>query len=94
LPSAATLWEATMRANHEAPPVADIMAYEAGELDAAGERHLFQRLVDSGLAWKLQGHYGRTAAAMIKAGEITAPTMDASPERRDAMERAAWAKEA
>lgn len=31
---------------------------------------------------------------MIKAGEITAPTMDASPERRDAMERAAWAKEA
>jgi hypothetical protein len=60
---------------HHAPPdVGAIMAYEAGELDADGERHLFQRLVDSGLAWKLQGHYGRTAAAMIKAGEITAPT--------------------
>jgi hypothetical protein len=83
-----------MRTKHAAPDVGAIMAYEAGELDAAGERRLFQSLVDSGLAWKLQGHYGRTAAAMIKAGEITAPTVDASPERRDAMERAAWAREA
>jgi hypothetical protein len=83
-----------MRTKHAAPDVGAIMAYEAGELDADGERRLFQSLVDSGLAWKLQGHYGRTAAAMIKAGEITAPTIEASPERRDAMERAAWAKEA
>lgn len=30
----------------------------------------FQYLVDSGLAWELQGAYGRRAAAMLKAGQI------------------------
>jgi hypothetical protein len=51
----------------------DIMAYEAGELDHAAEVALFQRLVNSGLAWKLQGHYGRVARSMLAAGEITSP---------------------
>jgi hypothetical protein len=48
-----------------------IMAYEAGELDEEAIIAGFQALVKSGLAWQLQGHYGRTAAALIKAGLVT-----------------------
>lgn len=47
-----------------------ILAYENGELDADDVLVLFQDLVDTGLAWQLQGHYGRTAAALIRAGKI------------------------
>ncbi len=48
-----------------------IMAYEQGDLDDNGTLELFQHLVDNGHAWQLQGHYGRTAAQLIHAGEIT-----------------------
>ena len=49
-----------------------IIAYEAGELDEPDILEGFQHLVNSGLAWKLQGHYGRTAARLIEAGLIEA----------------------
>ena len=49
---------------------ASIMAYEEGRLDQAGVVRLFQKLVDSGLAWQLQGSYGRMAAALIAAGKV------------------------
>lgn len=52
---------------------AGLSAYEDGSLDHDGTVHLFQYLVDSGMAWQLQGSYGRTAMAMIKAGGINPP---------------------
>ena len=44
-----------------------IIAYEQGDLDEDEVIELFQALIDSGLVWKLQGSYGRTAAALIEA---------------------------
>ena len=45
-----------------------IMAFEQGDLDDDGVIELFQELIDSGLAWKLQGSYGRMANALIANG--------------------------
>tara|TARA_Y100000296_G_scaffold68905_1_gene82351 strand:- start:229 stop:459 length:231 start_codon:yes stop_codon:yes gene_type:complete len=50
-----------------------IIAYETGVLSDDDAVILFQGLVNSGLAWQLQGHYGRTAAALIRNGIITQP---------------------
>ena len=47
-----------------------IIDYEDGLLNEEETIALFQELVDSGMAWSLQGHYGRTATAMIDAGLV------------------------
>ena len=47
-----------------------MMAWENGDLDEDQTVELFQKLVDSGLAWQLQGCYGRMAAALIESGLV------------------------
>lgn len=53
--------------------VSQIIAYEQGDLNDEEVVALFQDLIDSGLAWSLQGHYGRTATALINAGHCHRP---------------------
>lgn len=48
--------------------IEQIIAYEQGDLDEVETIELFQSLIDSGIVWQLQGHYGRTAAQLIAAG--------------------------
>jgi hypothetical protein len=50
------------------PDVGKIIEYENGEMGEEEMIEFFQELIDSGYAWRLQGHYGRTAAALIEAG--------------------------
>lgn len=52
-----------------------ICQYEAGVLDMDGVVSLFQHLIDTGLAWSLQGSYGRTAVALIDEGYCTTPQL-------------------
>lgn len=50
-----------------------IIQYESGDLSEDQTVDLFQALIDSGLAWTLQGHYGRTARDLIDLGYCTLP---------------------
>ena len=42
--------------------------YEDGKLDEIQSLILFSELLKSGLVWQLQGHYQRTAKALIEGG--------------------------
>lgn len=53
------------------PNVDKIISYEQGDLTDDEVIDLFQELLDSGLVWQLQGHYGRFAVQLINAGLIS-----------------------
>lgn len=50
--------------------VGAIIDFEDGNLSEDETIRLFQYLVDTGLAWRLQGSYGRTANSLIEAGLV------------------------
>lgn len=47
-----------------------IIEYENGDLSEKQKKTLFRYLIKTGMAWKLQGSYGREAQRMIDNGEI------------------------
>ena len=50
-----------------------LIGWEDGQLSEDETVDLFQNLVNSGLAWILQGAYGRTARQLIDEGKVTRP---------------------
>ena len=45
-----------------------ICRYELGEMDGQETIDFFQELITTGLAWSLQGSYGRQADRLIRLG--------------------------
>ncbi len=48
--------------------VEQIIKYENGLMEENEMTSFFQQLIDTGMAWSLQGHYGRTAMSLIENG--------------------------
>lgn len=51
--------------------VTKLIEFETGNLSDEETVQLFQTLVDSNIAWSLQGMYGRIADQLIEAGLVT-----------------------
>ncbi len=53
--------------------VNDIVSYENGEMEEEEMIEFFQNLINSGMAWTLQGSYGRMAMRLVEDGFCTLP---------------------
>ncbi len=62
------------------PSITDIIDFENGEMDQEQMAEFFQGMIISGVVWKLQGFYGRTAVALIEAGACVTAAEYASGE--------------
>lgn len=51
--------------------VSSIIQYESGEMDTTETVEFFAELIKSGMAYNLQGSYGRMANALIERGLIS-----------------------
>ena len=49
----------------------EIIGYEQGDLNDIQILHMFSTMIKNESVWSLQGHYGRTASALIEEGFIT-----------------------
>jgi thymidine phosphorylase len=47
-----------------------LTAYEHGDMTEEETIAFFQEMLDTGLVWELQGHYGRTAGYLLDLGVI------------------------
>jgi len=65
-----TIFEATMIAEGSIDLVDDALVVDYEEDPEGVALDAWQLLVDSGVAWQLQGSFGRQAAALIDAGLI------------------------
>jgi len=79
----------TARPDDTVDLVGKIIDYEDGNMSESEVVAFFQELVDSGMAWTLQGHYGRTARVLIEAGRVR---LGAPVESAQAMPRRARAE--
>jgi hypothetical protein len=50
------------------PDVGEVLAYEEGGLDAESTARMMQNMINSGMAWRMQGSYGRACMDMIESG--------------------------
>lgn len=64
----------TMKGINDSNEIDYMIDWEGGLLCAECTIALFQRLINSGLAWSLQGMYGRFATDLIEAGYCTRAT--------------------
>jgi hypothetical protein len=65
-----------------------MVAEGAEDADEEELREAWQYLVNTGLAWQLQGFFGRTAQQLIDVGFIDAPTVERLSQAEVAIEEA------
>lgn len=53
----------------------DVICYEAGGMDSRETLKFFSKLIRTGMAWNLQGSYGKTAQELIECGWIASDGM-------------------